>query len=115
VPGGNVTVPVGRQVGGDFAHIPACRSTRQAGCVVGYSSFDAPPPADSRFGRVGGSLNPFAPTQPNTHVLCVNPAAPAGGAGALVPYFPAPASSGAPWVTYPDEYRARCRTGGGAT
>ena len=26
--GGNVTVPRGRDVGGDFAHIPACRSSR---------------------------------------------------------------------------------------
>lgn len=51
--GGNVTVASGSDVGGDFQHLPACRSTRQTGCVVAYSSFDQMPPPDSLFGRVG--------------------------------------------------------------
>ena len=45
--GGNVTVPIGKTVGGDFKRIPACRSRSQTGCVVAYSSFLDPPPADS--------------------------------------------------------------------
>ena len=51
--GGNVKVPMGQDVGGDFQNIPACRSATQTGCVVAYSSFDEPPPADSFFGKVG--------------------------------------------------------------
>ena len=34
-------------IGGDFKRIPACRSRSQTGCVVAYSSFLDPPPADS--------------------------------------------------------------------
>jgi hypothetical protein len=49
--GGNVTVPVGKTVGGDFANIPACQSATQTGCVVAYSSFDTTPPAGAVFGR----------------------------------------------------------------
>ena len=52
--GGNVTVKRGSDVGGDFQHIPACRSRAQTGCVIAYSSFAQPPPANSLFGRVGG-------------------------------------------------------------
>jgi DUF3089 family protein len=76
--GGNVQVPIGRDVGGDFRHIPACRSSRELGCVVAYSSFDQPPPADSLFGRVPG--------RSTRQVLCVNPAALRGGTAALHPY-----------------------------
>ncbi|HVX20860.1 MAG TPA: DUF3089 domain-containing protein [Acidimicrobiales bacterium] len=127
--GGNVTVPVGRSVGGTFSHIPACRSTSQTGCVVAYSSFDQPPPADSLFGRpgTGVSLLSGQTATAGLQVLCVNPADP-GGRGVLRPYFPsADASAGlgsqaagapqvsTPWVTYPDLYTARCRSAGGAT
>jgi Protein of unknown function (DUF3089) len=42
--GGNVTVPVGKVVGGTFTHIPTCGSARQTGCVIAYSSFGSPPP-----------------------------------------------------------------------
>src|SRR5579864_682460 len=44
LPGWNVTVARGRNIGGDFRHIPACASTRQTGCVVAYSSFVGKPP-----------------------------------------------------------------------
>jgi DUF3089 family protein len=117
--GGNVTVPVGKQVGGDFKHIPACRSRKQTGCVVAYSSFaDAPGPS-AHFGRLTGGLNPFRPAAPGvrTHVMCVNPASPHAGRGALLTYFPATgaAAARAPWVAYPREYNARCKSAGGAT
>jgi hypothetical protein len=126
--GGNVVVPRGRDVGGDFRHIPACRSSRQTGCVVAYSSFDNPPPANALFGRVATGINPFARRASGAlQVLCVNPATPQGGSGLFKPYFPAGtmglslglAGSGpavtTPWVTYPDEYGARCMSAGGAT
>ena len=38
--GGNVTVRKGKRTGGDFRHVPACRSAdRELGCVVAYSTF----------------------------------------------------------------------------
>jgi hypothetical protein len=78
--GGNVTVPVGKDVGGDFKNISACRATNQTGCVVAYSSFLNTPPADSIFGRV--------PNNPALQILCTNPAnLAAGGSGTLQPYF----------------------------
>jgi Protein of unknown function (DUF3089) len=86
--GGNVLVPQGKDVGGSFAHIPACHSTTQTGCVVAYSSFNQQPPKDSLFGRAtSGSLNTGVSTT-GMQVLCVNPAALAGGVGKLEPYEP---------------------------
>jgi hypothetical protein len=125
--GGNVLVAAGGDVGGDFQHIPACRSIRQIGCVVAYSSFDRTPPTDSYFGRAGTGLNPFVPRgATKLSVLCVNPAAPGGGAGRLDPYFPvsslglmglrgASGTPKTPWVAYPGEYRARCMSSGSAS
>jgi len=129
--GGNVTVPVGGTVGGDFQNIPACGSSSQTGCVVAYSSFDRTPPTNAYFGRVGTGLNPFASIGPSAsgalQILCVNPAAPGGGTGALAPYFPAeglatpvgtsaPSAAGsAPFIALPGEYSAHCMSSGGAT
>ena len=126
--GGNVTVPIGKTVGGDFQIIPACASSSQTGCVVAYSSFDQTPPADAFFGRPGSGLNPFATgSASSSQILCVNPAAPGGGTATLQPYFPSkgvallvggaaatPAVS-TPFVTYPGLYSAHCMSSGGAT
>ena len=87
--GGNVTVAAGQDVGGDFQNIPACRSADQTGCVVAYSSFIQPPPADSGFGRVGAGPRGAEQTDGNLQVLCVNPASLSGGTGPLEPYFSA--------------------------
>jgi Protein of unknown function (DUF3089) len=65
--GGNVTVPVGKTVGGSFRHIPACTNVHAPGCVIAYSTFDKPPPSNAIFGRSDPSLG--------RQVLCVNPAA----------------------------------------
>jgi hypothetical protein len=129
--GGNVTVPVGAAVGGDFQSIPACGSGSQTGCVVAYSSFNGTPPADAFFGRVGTGLNPFgalgSAASGETQVLCVNPAAPGGGTVSLAPYFPTqglstllgrsapsvPAST--PFVAVPGEYSAHCVNSDGAS
>jgi hypothetical protein len=57
-------------------------------------------------------------------IMCVNPAAPAGGAAWLTPYLPALAlqflpgrapSVTTPWVSYPHAYLARCESSGNAT
>jgi Protein of unknown function (DUF3089) len=132
--GGNVTVPIGADVGGDFQHIPACRSNEETGCVVAYSSFDEPPPSNSLFGRVGTSIaaqSGLAPTSSaNLEVLCTNPADLAGGPGRLEPYLPTSPFPGTttssqygptvgkvrtPWVTFPRLYSAQCESSGGAS
>jgi hypothetical protein len=118
--GGNIQVPIGRVVGGDFKHVPACTRGSQTGCVVGYSTFDTTPPPDSLFGRVPGSTT--------RQVLCVNPAALSGDHGKLLiyattkpepgplapfttPQFTAPT----PWVFVPNLYTATCMNQGGAS
>src|SRR6185295_3424864 len=57
-----------------------CHSATQTGCVITYASFrsNAPPPANSRFGKVPGE---------NMVSGCTNPAALAGGSGALHAYL----------------------------
>ena len=130
--GGNVTVPVGQTVGGSFQHVPACTSDTQTGCVIAYSSFDQPPPADSLFGRPGqgvSNLSSGAPTA-GLQVLCTNPADLAGNAATpLSPYFPSrallaglgglggltPPVVRTSWVTEPKLYTGQCRSQGGAT
>jgi hypothetical protein len=128
--GGNVTVPRGGTVGGDFAHIPACTSYSETGCVVAYSSFASKPPANSQFGRTTSDAGvPLLATPRSTssslQILCVNPASPAGGVAPLDPYLPsfalaalAPGSTPTvqtPWVAFPGAYTGRCETAGNAS
>jgi hypothetical protein len=115
--GGNVQVPVGKSVGGAFAHIPACTRTSETGCVIAYSSFSTPPPADSLFGRPGQgvSLQSDQTASSGQQVLCTNPAHLGSTAPAtLTPYFLS-GKAAAPWVTYPGLYTAACESQGGAT
>jgi hypothetical protein len=78
--GGGVTVEQGEDTGGSFKRIRACRSPRQTGCVMGFSAFNGPVPADSIFGRA---------SEPGLETLCTNPAALRGGAAALDTVYPA--------------------------
>ena len=122
--GGNVLVKKGRDAGGDFKRIPACRARTQTGCVIAFSTFNAQPPATARFGRT---------EEAGEEVLCTNPAALGGGSGKVTPIQPtAPFAPGttiaaaisllgvpAPnvptaWYSYPSSYRARCSSAGGA-
>ena len=86
--GTSVTVPEGAEVGGDFANITACRSASQTGCVLSYSSFrdNAPPPANSYFGRGRAIEGANAAAKPMA--LCTNPASLSGGTGDLIAYLP---------------------------
>jgi len=122
--GGNVTVAAGSDRGGSFENIPACGSRDQVGCVVAYSTFDAPPPEGALFGRVRPGVNAAA----DLEVLCVNPAAPGDDRAApLHPYFrtepfPGVFSIGrsqfegvsTPWVTLPKLYTGQCSSAEGA-
>jgi hypothetical protein len=78
--GTRLQVPVGKDVGGDFQHVPLCHSTTQVGCVIAFASFRAnlPPPANSRFGKSNG---------PGLEAACVNPAALGGGSGEVHAYL----------------------------
>jgi hypothetical protein len=122
--GGNVTVRKGSDRGGDFQHVRACRRPRQIGCVVAFSTFNAPVPPVALFGRT---------TDPALEVLCTNPAALGGGSGRLTPIYPtkpfAPSVIGAaasaaltglpkprtPWASFPDGYVGRCSHADGAS
>jgi len=115
--GGNVVVPKGKDVGGDFKYLGACHSGSQTGCVIAYSSFDHTPPSNSLFGRTRSA---------STQVLCTNPAALGGGTGALDPYLPAHRRAGpiafsktalasTAWVSYPELFTAHCENVGGAS
>lgn len=85
--GGNVTVREGSNVGGDFKNIPGCRKVKEAGCAIAFSTFNAPVPSDSRFGRPGTTV--IAPGLATTgDVLCTNPAALRGGTALLTSVFP---------------------------
>ncbi len=132
--GGNVLVKPGPSgVGGDFRHVPACRSARQTGCVIAFSTFDQPVPPNSLFGRPGGPGSSSAPH--GSIVLCTNPAALGGGKGLVTPIVPtAPFAPGtsiaagvallhmqrpvpAPrtvWYSLPGAYRAYCSSTNGA-
>ncbi len=121
--GGNVTVRQGEDVGGDFQHVPACRSRRQIGCAVAFSTFNAPVPPNALFGRAS----------PGFEVLCTNPAALGGGAAPLKSVLPtAPFAPGTtigaatllvgftlpavstPWVEVDGAYRGMCSSADGA-
>ena len=131
--GGNVIVKRGTGIGGDFKHIPACRSATQLGCVIAFSTFDAPPPSGTLFGiPVNDKLQPL--NDPNLQVLCTNPAGLGGGSGLLNPVSPSapfdPQSTLAAgiallhvtfpqpptvWWSAPGAYSAQCQTLNGAT
>ncbi|HEY2464153.1 MAG TPA: DUF3089 domain-containing protein [Steroidobacteraceae bacterium] len=97
-------VPAGGVVGGTFAHIPTCAAAAQTGCVYVWASYlagdtSAPP----IFGgtRDDGLLS-----------ACVNPAAPAGGSGALKFYY---AGANPPaWVEALGQFTATCQASAGA-
>jgi hypothetical protein len=111
--GGNVSVATGKDVGGSFTSIPACRRAGQTGCVVAYSSFANPPSSFALFGRSSA---------PGTSVLCTDPTTLAGGSGLAHPYIPARLVPGGPralpgtgFVAYPGQLRVGCKTATGAT
>jgi hypothetical protein len=92
--------------------------------VIAFSTFNAPPPADARFGRAPAGMQ----------VLCTNPAALSGGAAKLdtalpsAPFAPsstlgkvtpgigyAPFHVRTPWVESAGAYTARCADADGAS
>ena len=126
--GGNVLVPKGATVGGEFKNVPACESAGETHCVVAYSSFLAEPPEGAYFGRVTSPLLGAATSEEiaNDEVLCVNPALAVQGPGSgvlqryeattAIPGFPFPVPSApTPWVSMPGQYSAQCDHANGAS
>jgi hypothetical protein len=121
--GGNVTVPIGKTVGGSFRHIPTCTAATETGCVIAYSSFGAAPPADTLFGRPGTGVSGLSDQTASAglQVACVNPVTFSSATGPLLPYFPSVTSAvpgvtvTTPWVAFPGLYTARCVSRSGAT
>lgn len=125
--GTTVAVMKGRDSGGNFVKVPACRKRGQLGCVIAYNTFGAPVPDTSRFGRV-------APEDADRFEnLCTNPAFPRSPTGrAAISSYNAtsefPGTIGilldnlgidmpdvsTPWIFTPDAYRARCVASNGA-
>lgn len=115
--GTTVAVPAGKDVGGTFSSVPACRSASQTGCVISFATYRStlPPPANALFGRV---------TTPGQVALCTNPATFTDASGPLHGYLsatgrtitgtqpPAPWVAGktidTPWVSVPGLITARC-------
>ncbi len=113
--------------------MPACRSRRQTGCVLAFSTFGGTPPPDAIFGRPGGALDSGGAAA-DREVLCTNPAALGGGTAAVTPVSPAepfaPGTSigaatlavGAPpqvtaktaFVAFPRSFEAQCSDAGDA-
>jgi Protein of unknown function (DUF3089) len=112
--GGEVLVAKGKDVGGSFKKIPACRKSNQTACVIAYNTFSQQPPADTRFGRT---------TKAGKEVLCVNPAGlrrgTTGKAQVLIPTaqlaFGGTPLAPTPWVGMNDLYKTKCISAGGAS
>jgi len=109
VPGSEVDVPAGGDVGGTFAHVPLCRSAPQTACVIAYSTYLAnePPGRDASFG---------ASERPGDVDACVNPQA-LDGTAALEPALPTfgavARALGTTLVENPGKLTAACETNGG--
>jgi len=134
--GGNVLVKQGKDVGGDFRNVPACSAPAQAGCVIAYSTFNEPPPSNSRFGRPPAAADPVTglPGGPGLEVVCNNPASLGANRGVqletLVPSKPFPPgfislaimqtyggtqpTAPTPWLRPADRYTGRCERSNGA-
>jgi hypothetical protein len=132
--GGNVVVRKGKQALGDFRKIPGCTKPAQTGCVIAYSTFGAPPPDDTSFGKPAAiSLGAKPPSGARYEVLCTNPGSlgknktttftdilrtepfpGAIGAGLNILYGGPPPTAATPWLEPKDEYAGRCEHANGA-
>lgn len=132
--GGNIIVPRGKDVGGSFAKVPACRKAGQLHCVIAYSSFGEAPPADASFGRAGSAFSSVdgGAKATDPEVLCTNPAALAGGKAPLISAFATdilpgvlgtltkgmfngtPPTAPTPWIQADGQYNGECVDADGA-
>ena len=134
--GGNVTVKTGSDRGGDFTNVPVCTADDQISCVIAFSTFNATPPGDTRFGRPPTSQDRLTGAAPRSdiEVACTNPNSLKDNkesevhpilrseyfapglilAGILQVYGGLPPTAPTPYVVPADRYSARCEHAGGA-
>ncbi len=133
--GGNVLVRKGKNAHGDFDNVPGCRRPGQFRCVVAWSAFNEPPPADSRFGRSPATPDTSdlgLPSGPDYEVLCTAPERLTGGSGQLTTltrsdphpgliglairhtYGGFPPTASTPWLRARERYTGRCTSANGA-
>ena len=103
--GGDITVPIGKLVGGSFAHVPLCSAVGETGCVIAYRSYP-----------VGGTPEqPDPALPPGQQQACVNPGN-LGDPSATVVLdavyargrFVALDGTTTPFVSFPALYLGRC-------
>jgi len=132
--GGNVVVPRGADVGGDFRSVPLCRRADQTHCVLAWSAFGRTPPPAARYGvtPTTAEADP-APFGPGYEIACVNPASPQHnaevplhtllrsslfpgvlGLADIVSHRGLPPTADTPWLRPAQRYRARCAHVGNA-
>ncbi|MBK8295324.1 MAG: DUF3089 domain-containing protein [Solirubrobacterales bacterium] len=116
IPGANVYVPKGKNVGGQFQNIPECESDDQLGCVIAYSMYNKEPDPGAGFGRVGSGywVNPNPRPDPNLYeVMCTNPAELSGDNGNLEPLADLGlflSGNESPFLAQPDYYKGECKS-----
>lgn len=123
-PGANISVPIGKPVGGLFENVPACTKTGQHGCVIAFSTFNADPGPSAPFSRVDVGYWIYPEPRPDPtrfEVMCTNPARLDGGNGLLEPLVnfdyltgAPPEETEAPWRGEPNYYRVACKRQGGS-
>jgi hypothetical protein len=113
----------------DFAHVRPCASATRTGCVVSYSTFNATPPDDARFGRTDTDPVGHALGLPDGPVICTNPATLSGTGEQLESLVPSklfapgvilalliklyggpPPMADTPWLQPTDHYTGHCET-----
>ncbi|WP_245545810.1 DUF3089 domain-containing protein [Nocardia higoensis] len=126
--GGDVVVPRGGDIGGDFRSVPLCRARDQIRCVLAWSTYGQTPPANARYG-VTPTTPEAAPVPygPEYEIACVNPASLARndelalhtllrsdvrpgavGLADLAPALGPTPMAGTPWLRPAQRYRAQC-------
>lgn len=102
--GARVEIPAKRDVGGSFQHIPLCRTAKQTGCVIAYSSYLAAP--------IPSATAVFGGAKAGNVDACVDPAALDGTRtldAELPPLGPATRSLGTTMIETPGQMTAVCR------
>lgn len=132
--GGNVTVKRDDTIGGDFQHVPACRSSKQVGCAIAFSVYNEPPPPDTVFGLPGGRFDETfglltgpasrccAPTRRRSAAArassrrCFAPSRSRArlGFGLSLMYGGSPPTAPTPWLAPQDRYSGQCIESNGA-
>lgn len=117
-PGANIYVPIGKNVGGMYANIPACSEPGQFGCLVAYSMYNGYPGDAPQFSNLksGYWIYPSERPDPEKYeAVCADPSLLSGSPGRLSPLLnndyllSVPAKeTAAPWREFPEQVTSEC-------